>query len=168
MAAISSAIYGLARGEEGRRALFAAGVCNAVVRALSSDTCRYRAKEQISYAISDLAKNRDCRHALAAALVDSLSPDASDVKKAAISSAIHRLARDEEGRRALFAAGACNAVVRALSSDTCGYAKEQISRAISELAKDEDCRCALFKVGGWTLPVDGCTDELSSSDYDSD
>jgi hypothetical protein len=162
------AIGYLARDEVCCRAMFAAGVCEAAVHALSSVAGELRPWSSMLHGLSRLAKNRDCRHALAAALVDSLSPDASDVKKAAISSAIHGLTRNEEGRRALFAAGACNAVVRALSSDASGYAKEQISRAISQLAKDEDCRCALFKVGGWTLPVDGCTDELSSSDYDSD
>ena len=136
--------------------MFAAGVCNAVTDALSL-TASADVTRAIFRAISNLSVDVDCSNALAAALVDSLSPDASDVKKAAISSAIHGLARNEEGRRALFAAGACNAVVRALSPDASGYANHEISRAISQLAKDEDCRC-FFR----------CTDELSSSDYDSD
>ena len=73
-----------------------------------------------------------CERILAA-----LRSAASDDAKAAISYAIGDLARNQDGCRALVAAGACEAAADALRSAASGRAKAAISSAIANLARDE-------------------------------
>ena len=68
---------------------------------------------------------------------------ASDDAKVRISEAIGNLARDDEGRRALVAAGACEAAAHALRSAASDDAKARISKAIFDLDRDDEGRRSL-------------------------
>ncbi len=62
---------------------------------------------------------------------------ASDDAKAEISRAITDLSYNDDGRRALIAAGACEAVADALRPAASDDAKAEISNSVSSLAPDD-------------------------------
>ena len=83
------------------------------------------------------------RELLCARLSSALRSAASDDAKAGISRAVFNLAFDDEGRRALVAAGACEAAAHALRSAASDDAKMWISAAIDNLALDDEGRRSL-------------------------
>jgi hypothetical protein len=70
-------------------------------------------------------------------VADALRSAASDDAKAKISRAINSLSRNDDGRRALIAAGTFEAVADALRSAASDDAKAEISNAVSSLAPDD-------------------------------
>jgi hypothetical protein len=79
--------------------------------------------------------------------VKALKSAESDDAKAAISSAISKLAFNDDGRRALILGGAFEAVSEALKSAESDDAKAKISSAIRKLAFNDDSRRALIAGG---------------------
>jgi hypothetical protein len=70
------------------------------------------------------------------------------VTRAVSTIAIPKFARDEQGRRALFAAGACEALAEDLKSVTAiPFFLSILSDVIGQLALDDDCRRAFVTAG---------------------
>jgi hypothetical protein len=79
--------------------------------------------------------------------VKALKSAESDDAKTNISSAISKLAGDEDGCRTLILGGAFEAVSEALKSAESDDAKAEISSAIRKLAFNDDSRRALIAGG---------------------
>ena len=103
------------------------------------------------------------RELLCVRLSSALRSAASDDAKVRISHAISNLALDDEGRRALVAAGACEAAAHALRSAGSDDAKAEISEAIVNLALNDEGRRALVAAGAYNAVAHAL--RSAASDY---